>query len=130
LFSVAQNEAGNPIQMDRAVQYVDENGNPIQFVDKFGNPVANPVPGFISAGPIVDVSPEIFATLASGGALTPEEMASLTGAAPASPVASAAAAVPVASAAPVKTGKKSKKESSKKDSNAFRSKEKSKKRCR
>jgi len=116
--------------MDRAVQYVDEDGNPIQFVDKFGNPVDNPGPGFSSAAPIVDVSPEIFAKLASGGTLTPEEMASLTDAAPASPVASAAAAVPVASAAPAKTGKKSKKESSKKDSKALSSKKKSKKGCR
>jgi len=104
--------------MDRAVQYVDEDGNPIQFVDKFGNPVDNPGPGFSSAAPIVDVSPEIFAKLASGGTLTPEEMASLTDAAPASPV-------PVASAAPAKTGMKCCRRGK-----ALSSKKKSKKGCR
>merc|ERR1719291_1595837 len=75
-------------------------------------PVSGVVGGSVAAPQVVSqvvsqparftVSQEIFAKLASGGALTPEEMAQLTGQAPASaaaPVASVAApvaAVPVA----------------------------------
>eukprot|EP00932_Pfiesteria_piscicida_P006754 SRR837773.1671.p2 GENE.SRR837773.1671~~SRR837773.1671.p2 ORF type:complete len:220 (-),score=100.07 SRR837773.1671:112-672(-) len=137
-------EAGNPIQMDPygGVQYVDENGNPVQFVDEYGNPVADPNAGMYGAPQapsVFNVSPEIFAKLASGGQLTPEEMAALSGAPPAPVAAPALSSAGVADGArdagvTSATDKKSKKdkkssEKSSKKKKALGSKKKSKGVC-
>merc|ERR1719277_199051 len=89
------------------VVYVDEQGNPIEapaegqvFVEPGQMMYAAPPP--VAAPARINVSPEIFAKLAAGGVLTPEEMAQLSGqAAPEQPVhAEAEAAATAAGAAP------------------------------
>merc|ERR1719277_285355 len=104
------------------VVYVDEQGNPIEapaegqvFVEPGQMMYAAPPP--VAAPARINVSPEIFAKLAAGGVLTPEEMAQLSGqAAPEQPVhaeaAVAGAAPGVGAAAAVTSAKASKKKSS------------------
>merc|ERR1719469_1532956 len=127
-------ENGQPLMMDpnqqQQVIYVDENGNQVEapsgaeqqvmYVDEAGNPVnmdpgqvvyADPAQIYVppAAPARVNVSPEIFAKLAQGLPLTPEEQAQLTGEAPAAAApaalgeipAPAAPAAPHANAAPV-----------------------------
>merc|ERR1719188_752323 len=97
------------------VVYVDEQGNPIEapaegqvFVEPGQMMYAAPPP--VAAPARINVSPEIFAKLAAGGVLTPEEMAQLSGqAAPEQPVHAEAEA---AAAAAVTSAKASKKKSS------------------
>mmetsp|Transcript_32334 Transcript_32334/g.48784 ORF Transcript_32334/g.48784 Transcript_32334/m.48784 type:complete len:175 (+) Transcript_32334:72-596(+) len=90
--------------------------------------------------PVYTCPPEIFAKLASGGTLTPEEMAQLTGQAPAPAVTSytmeqvveaPAAVAPVAPAidSPTAPAKGSKKKSSKKKDSLKSSKKKAKRGC-
>merc|ERR1712032_925466 len=116
--------AGQPIQyvdgQDQPVAYLDAVGQPVQYVDEQGHPIEY-VQEFapsqslqlVPAQPnVFSCSPEIFAKLAQGGTLTPEELHSLTGAAPLAPSpeldASAEAGKPLSSS----TGKsKSKKKS-------------------
>merc|ERR1719517_413102 len=78
---------------------------PVMYATSEAMPVSGVVGGSVAAPQVVSqvvsqparftVSPEIFAKLASGGALTPEEMAQLTGQAP-PPVVALETAVPVA----------------------------------
>merc|ERR1740120_154964 len=66
----------------------------------YQQPVMYAAPPPIAAPARINVSPEIFAKLAAGGTLTPEEMAQLSGEPVPAPVEAAAAAVaPVAGAA-------------------------------
>merc|ERR1719277_701779 len=108
------------------VVYVDEQGQPIEapaegqvFVEPGQMMYAAPPP--VAAPARINVSPEIFAKLAAGGVLTPEEMAQLSGqAAPEQPVhaeaEAAATAAGVGAAAAVTSAKASKKKSSSKGS--------------
>merc|ERR1712232_38286 len=65
-------EQGQPVPVEgQPVVYVDEQGQPIEALEP--ELYAPPAPQRIN------VSPEIFAKLAAGGVLTPEEMAQLSG---------------------------------------------------
>merc|ERR1740121_2031000 len=115
--------AAPPMQQ---VMYVNEQG---QQCDEAGNPVEAPegavfqqqvmyaAPPPVAAPARINVSPEIFAKLAAGGTLTPEEMAQLSGEAapvePAMPVPGSPA--PAAPAAPAPAANTSAKASKKKE---------------
>merc|ERR1712113_1035640 len=72
------------------VAYADATGQPVQYVNEQGQPieyVQESAPSqslqLAPAQPnVFSCSPDIFAKLAQGGTLTPEELHSLTGAAP------------------------------------------------
>jgi len=119
-------EAGNLVQVEGQVMegqvmyaapeaqqilYVDEHGQPVEVPEGavFEQPVLYAAPPPVAAPARINVSPEIFAKLAAGGTLTPEEMAQLSGeaappqvesaAVPGSPAAAAPAAAPAPAAA-------------------------------
>merc|ERR1719277_2944078 len=130
-------EQGNPVEapvgaegqvMEGQVMYAAPEAQPVMYVDEQGNPVEAPegavlqqpvmyaAPPPVAAPQRVNVSPEIFAKLAAGGTLTPEEMAQLSGqAAPevVAPVEPAAAAPAPAAANTAAKASKKKKDSSK-----------------
>merc|ERR1712176_459575 len=90
------------------VVYVDEQGQPIEapaegqvFVEPGQMMYAAPPP--VAAPARINVSPEIFAKLAAGGVLTPEEMAQLSGQAAPASLEMAAEAAPSADAASAAT---------------------------
>merc|ERR1719162_1433722 len=112
-------ENGNQVaDPNQQVVYVDENGNQVadpnqqvMYVDEAGNPVNVDAAGQVvyaepaqlyapPAAARVNISPEIFAKLAAGMPLTPEEQAQLSGEAVA-PVAAASIAASIAPGMPM-----------------------------
>merc|ERR1719296_170815 len=144
-------EAGNLVQvegqvMEGQVMYAAPEAQQILYVDEHGQPVEAPegavfeqpvlyAPPPVAAPARINVSPEIFAKLAAGGTLTPEEMAQLSGeAAPVEPVmpvpGSPAPAAPAAPAAAANTSAKASKKKEKGSKKALKaSKKKKEKGC-
>merc|ERR1719469_1278089 len=145
------NEHGQPCTADRQLLQVQQ---PMQYVNEHGQPcsadgqllpagasmqVAQPIYGAPFQPTALNISPEIFAKLAQGGALTPEELAGIQGGAgqgqnPPPVTSMPSAMAPAAASSPAEPaatspGKKSEKKSSKKSKKALSSKKKKSKGC-
>merc|ERR1719362_803732 len=91
-----------PVQyvMEQPVQYVTADGQPVSYVDPSAvYEYAAPAVQYVQQPAVFNVSPETFAKLAQGGALSQEEIDAIAGVTGAAPVEIASEAVVAAPAA-------------------------------